>query len=510
MALLNHLQHVPASKHAYLKRLISLGLTVTLGFSAISGYILWENRTRDRETARQFAANLVQTISAEISRNLELYDLSLQAVVDGVKLPGLSQMSPETRQFVLFDRAATAKGRGSIFILDKNGNVTVDSLMATPRSANYAQSDFFKVQAARPDAGPYLSKPWRDASGEYLIGLSRRLSNADGSFAGVVVGTLRLSYLRDMFRKLKLGDKHALTLVREDGSLIIRDPYDERMVGRDLSASPVFQRIAASPSGSFEDIARIDGVERMYVFQHVGDYPLRLTYGQSLESVYAEWRREAWCIGLLMLALCATNIALVVFLASALKRRSEAEHQLAIMATTDSLTGLCNRRRFDEMFDIEWRRALRTQSPIALLMIDADHFKSFNDQFGHQAGDAVLVALAHCIVGSARRAGDVSARYGGEEFAVLLPGMSAADAFNLGEEIRACVLALRADQQNRADACPTISIGVAAMVPRQGLLPRDLIKAADTALYRAKSNGRNRTEPASVVRSVGPEKSAAA
>lgn len=510
MTFLNHLQHIPAGKHPYLKRLVTLGLTVTLGFSAISGYILWENRTRDRETARQFAANLVQTISSEIDRNLELYDLSLQAVVDGINLPSLSQMSPETRHFVLFDRAATAKGMGSIFILDKDGNVTIDSRTATPPTANFAKSDFFKVMSAVSSDRPYLSKPWRDASGEYLIGLSRRLSASDGSFAGVVVGTLRVSYLRDMFRKLKLGDKHALTLVREDGSLIIRDPFDEHMIGRDLSASPVFQRIAASPSGSFEDTARIDGVERMYVFQHVGEHPLKLTYGQSQEAIYASWRREAWYIGLLMLALGATNIALVVFLASALKRRSDAEHQLAIMATTDSLTGLCNRRRFDEMFDVEWRRAIRMQSPVALLMIDADHFKLFNDQFGHQAGDAALVALAHCLIDSARRAGDVSARYGGEEFAVLLPGMSATDAFKLGEDIRARVLALRADQQNRADACPTVSIGVAAMVPRQGLLPRDLIKAADTALYRAKSNGRNRTEPASAVRSVGSEKSAAA
>jgi diguanylate cyclase (GGDEF)-like protein len=145
---------------------------------------------------------------------------------------------------------------------------------------------------------------------------------------------------------------------------------------------------------------------------------------------------------------------------------------------------------------VEWRRALRNQTPVALLMIDADHFKAYNDNFGHQAGDIALKAIAHCIASSARRASDIGARYGGEEFAVLLPDTSAAEAVQLAEQIRKSVIILRDDQQGRPDSTPTVSIGAASMIPRQGLQPRDLIKAADTALYAAKSNGRNRTEPA--------------
>ena len=157
------------------------------------------------------------------------------------------------------------------------------------------------------------------------------------------------------------------------------------MIGRSVAGYPLFRKIVSYASGSIEYIAGIDGIKRLYVYQRVGEYPLIISYGLSLESIYADWRQKAGLIGLLMFALCSLNVALIVFLAGAVKRRSQAEHQLAITATTDELTGLCNRRRLDEMFDLEWHRAMRTQNPVALLMIDADNFKHFNDQFGHQA-----------------------------------------------------------------------------------------------------------------------------
>ena len=197
-----------------------------------------------------------------------------------------------------------------------------------------------------------------------------------------------------------------------------------------------------------------------------------------------------------MAALCAIVIALTLVLVAALKRRSAAESQLALLASTDGLTGLSNRRRFDDVFAREWLRAQRTKAPIALLMIDADNFKAYNDAHGHQAGDAALASIAACIASSAssaRRASDLCARYGGEEFAVLLPGETVEGAFRIAEEIRSSVLSLRAQQQGRPDMSPTVSVGVAAMTPRAGLAPHDLIRSADLALYEAKDAGRDRS-----------------
>jgi diguanylate cyclase (GGDEF)-like protein len=496
-------QHLPAHKQSYSKRLIALGLTITIGFFTIFGIVLGDSRHRELDQARQAAANVVATIGSDIERNLELYDLSLQAVVDGMKLTSLSRLGPELRQLVLFDRAATAKDMGSIFVLDKNGVVILDSRVLTPQPENHSRSDYFIVHEESANAGLYVSSPWEDSNGEEFIAISRRLSNADGSFSGAVVGTLHLTYFRNLFDKVSLGDRDILLLVRQDGTIVMRTPFSQSMIGRNLAASQIFRRIVSNPAASFEDTARLDGVTRLYVSRSVGEYPLFITYGLSLNAVYAGWYQKVWRIGLLMFVLCATNIALIAFLAGALKRRAEAEHLLAVTATTDALTGLCNRRRLDEILDLEWRRAMRSQIPIALLMIDADNFKAYNDQFGHQAGDAALAAIAHCIQSNTRRASDISARYGGEEFSVLLPDTSLAGAITIAERIRASVLSLRADQQGRPDSTPTVSIGAASLVPRQGLEPRDVIKAADAALYQAKNNGRNRTEPALKIGLIG-------
>ncbi|HUC51580.1 MAG TPA: sensor domain-containing diguanylate cyclase [Xanthobacteraceae bacterium] len=486
----------PAPVRNYTKSLVALGLIVTLGFSAVFGFVQWESRDQARERARLAAYNIVAAMASEIDRNLELYDLSLQAVVEGLKLPSLGKLSPEIRQLVLFDRAATAKDMGSIFVLDKRGTVIIDSRTLTPRPDNYSQYDFFKSQERRRGAGPYVSRPWIAPDGEYVIAISRRLSDANGNFNGVVAGTLHLSYFRKMFAKVNMGEGDALTLMRDDGTLIMRSPFQPELVGRSLANASVFQRGATFPSGSFESVAGIDGVKRFYVFKTVGDRPLKLSYGTAVAAIYAPWAEKAWRIGLLMLVLCAINLALIVLLIRALKRRSEAEYQLSIVATTDGLTSLVNRRRLDEMLHIEWSRALNCGHPMAFLMIDADGFKNYNDQFGHQAGDAALLAISQCIATTTQGSGGVSARYGGEEFVVMLPGAATAEAAKLAENIRASIAALRADQQGRPDSTPTVSIGVASLVPRQGLLPRDLVKAADAALYEAKRKGRDRVETA--------------
>jgi diguanylate cyclase (GGDEF)-like protein len=251
-------------------------------------------------------------------------------------------------------------------------------------------------------------------------------------------------------------------------------------------------------------------VARLFVYRRIGTSPLIVSYGQSLQSVYAGWRQLAWRIGGLAALASVMNIALIIFLARALKRGSNAEHSLANTAMTDGLTGLCNRRRFDEIYDDTWRTAERTGNPVSVLMIDVDTFKAYNDRFGHQAGDDALAAIAHCIQENMQRSGDVAARYGGEEFIVLLADANAPAAVEVGEKIRQSVLEQRARQQGRPDSTPTISLGIASIVPVPGLNAKDLIRAADAALYEAKSKGRNRTEQASMLWLAAPGRSLAA
>ena len=180
--------------------------------------------------------------------------------------------------------------------------------------------------------------------------------------------------------------------------------------------------------------------------------------------------------------------------------RQAIEAQMEALALEDGLTGLANRRAFDQALDREWRRTVREQSQMALILIDADNFKSFNDQYGHQVGDDCLRALAAAIKGCLQRPGDLAARYGGEELVVILPDTDPPGAAAIAERIRLAVEALGIPHDhNDAAARVTISLGVAAALARVGgtmRMPEGLLQAADAALYRAKSNGRNRVESA--------------
>ncbi len=162
------------------------------------------------------------------------------------------------------------------------------------------------------------------------------------------------------------------------------------------------------------------------------------------------------------------------------------------LMNSDGLTGLSNRRHFDEYLDMEWRRALREQSELSLLMIDVDHFKSFNDNFGHVAGDDALRRVADAIRGACSRSTDLAARYGGEEFAMVLPGTAAGGARLLAEKVRRSIEALAILHDVPAPGSRlSVSIGVGTLTPKAGQASLVLVDMADQGLYQAKHNGRN-------------------
>jgi diguanylate cyclase (GGDEF)-like protein len=163
------------------------------------------------------------------------------------------------------------------------------------------------------------------------------------------------------------------------------------------------------------------------------------------------------------------------------------------MVFIDGLTGVANRRCFDERLDTEWRRAARTSSPLALLMLDVDNFKRFNDRYGHQSGDECLRRIASAIRSGLLRPGDLVARYGGEEFACILPGTDFEGAMAVGTGIEQRVRGLQIEHAD-SDICNavTVSIGIATSLPQPEDGPARLLALADAQLYRAKHGGRGR------------------
>lgn len=182
---------------------------------------------------------------------------------------------------------------------------------------------------------------------------------------------------------------------------------------------------------------------------------------------------------------------------------TEAHDRLALLADTDSLTKLANRRRFDEVLSKESVRANRTGQSLALLMLDIDHFKLFNDRYGHQAGDECLAGVAAVLQAAAQRAGDLAARYGGEEFVLIFPGIDAATARRLAESIRHSIEMLAIPTGGAHTAKVTVSIGVATTVSTADGKAESLLHEADKALYCAKNAGRNQTWVAAPLRQNG-------
>jgi diguanylate cyclase (GGDEF)-like protein/PAS domain S-box-containing protein len=190
--------------------------------------------------------------------------------------------------------------------------------------------------------------------------------------------------------------------------------------------------------------------------------------------------------------------------------RKELEIKLAAMAMTDGLTDLANRRAFDEALTREWKAAYRTGSPTSLLLLDLDHFKAFNDEYGHQVGDDCLRSVALAVKAAVRRPRDFVARYGGEELAVILPETDSAGAMHIAEQVRQAVedLMLPHTGNPEGENRVTVSIGATTAVPSVGgtvKMPEGLLLTADSALYKAKHHGRNRVEVSILLTPVNSE-----
>ncbi len=180
------------------------------------------------------------------------------------------------------------------------------------------------------------------------------------------------------------------------------------------------------------------------------------------------------------------------FLRESQQKLAEANIELQKLAALDGLTGIANRRRFDDVIKLEWQRGQREQKPLSLLMCDIDCFKAYNDSFGHLAGDLCLKKAAAVLTENLKRPADLAVRYGGEEFAIILPETSLAGAQVVADAVRSHLEKLAMENPQAPGGIVTMSIGVASVVPSRGDSAENLTARADKALYAAKTAGRNR------------------
>ncbi|KMO42803.1 hypothetical protein VQ03_10055 [Methylobacterium tarhaniae] len=473
-------------------------VAATLVIGATSGLMIMQMRRSAWDQVGHVSRNLLESVEHLVDRNVELYDLSLQAVVEGLRNPEVDGLAPSLRQLVLFDRAASATGLGAILALDPQGAAFADSTAEVPRPLRFPDADFFRIHKEREDAGLYIGKPLRMApDGRWVIPLSRRLTYADGAFAGVVVGTIDIGYFDALFSHFSLGDQSRIAVFRESGELLVRTPRRESVIGQSLTTAAHFPRYLEHRSGQFVAVSHIDPAEVLISYGRIGDHSLIATVGVPTTVIAALWRPKAMAIVGLVMVLCGGMIGLTLALQRELERRGKAEERalaanrdLARLAHTDGLTGLPNRRQFDEAFARARGEAVRTGAPLSLLLLDADRFKRYNDTYGHLAGDEVLRAVARVLQRQVREPEESACRIGGEEFAVLLPGISGPDAAARAECIRRALARLRIPHIGNGGGIVTLSLGVAEVFRDE--TAGQAFSAADAALYEAKRQGRNR------------------
>jgi diguanylate cyclase (GGDEF)-like protein/PAS domain S-box-containing protein len=597
-----------------------LGGLVAGGLIILCGLMLWDGRRDAEQQADRAAANIVSAVEQDIARSIENFDLSLQGVMQGLDEPEVSPLTGKARSMALFDNAATAPYLNAIFVLNEAGKVIEGSRQLVAAGSDYSDRDYFRVHQENPNRGMYLSQPLKSrVNDSWIIAISRRISKPDGSFGGVVMGTIQLAYFQALFEHLSLGQNGTIALIQNDGTLVARKPFQQLDVGRDLSDIALFQHYPAARTGHFQSVAAMDGVPRRFTFSRVKDLPLVVSVGTSINEIYAPWRQKALTIGSAMAVLILATLALALLLSHELIRRKRAdtllresetryrhladnssdaiilrdpqgrrkyassaffpmlgrtpeemgpeglepylhpdsvgtppktlqrlrtgeqrvvallqyahpngnwmwleaissgifdengnmteivtnlrdvtsrkaaEDKLAAAAVTDGMTGLGNRRAFDDRLSLEWQRAIRAQSSLSLLMIDVDYFKAYNDTFGHLQGDGALTLVSTCITENLRRPADFAARYGGEEFVVILPDSDDVGAFHVAENIRNAVIERSLLHPGSPAAVLTISIGLTSRRPVVGDEASSLLRLADAALYQAKQNGRNQT-----------------
>ncbi|WP_177412283.1 sensor domain-containing diguanylate cyclase [Pseudomonas sp. OV226] len=477
--------------------MVMLGSLLTvIAILSIVAFLLIREHANAQQSATRSATTIAQLIDADVLRTVELYDLTLQGLIAASQREDLKQVSPQIRHMVLFDRSTTARFKGDILLLNQHGEVIADSSLIEPKPGNFADRDYFLAHAFNRDTGMFISRPFKprcdcDDSEEWRISFSRRISSSTGEFLGVAVASMRLAYFEQLFNSLDIGNDSTLSIINDDGILLAQKPHlINDPIGKNFAGRPNIVRILREGAGSFDSVSSVDHLQRLYTFSRVGNLPLTVIVALSGNEVFATWKRTALVISGATGVLCIGLLWLTWLLCRELRLRHHAELELALLAATDALTGVANRRTLDQTLRHEWFRAQRSAKPLSVMMIDADHFKAFNDRHGHQGGDDALRAVAKVICANVRRPSDLVARYGGEEFSVILPETDTAGARQIAEKIRTAVEQM---PLVAGDETPiTVSIGISTWTTEKEISLEQLLFVADKALYQAKEGGRNR------------------
>lgn len=477
------------SRFAY-RYMLLLTLMLMVGGWLVADF--WQEHDRIAADTARLAIHKSQLMSRAFGDTFVATDYVLRDVLGRVNAANeLTDTLPAAAipplEDLLKEKLTTVSGLTDLILLNRSCLFVAAAI--SPLRGEKNQQPFCtagKVAAGQSLHVQYLP-PAQSASGQPVVLMSRIVGSEDGQLLGGVMAVIELNAAQKWITTLSADPQDVLALVDTEGVLLARNPPQPEAMGKRTRSpleKPSFSQVGSG--NTFTTTSPIDGQERIFGLSKLAGLPFIAIVGFEKKKVFMGWQHRAWQFSagfvlLFAISLLAVREHLVVL-------RQEAK--MRALATTDALTGMPNRRHVIEAGHREFARAQRQNSPLSVLMLDIDHFKSVNDTWGHATGDAVLQVLAGIVLSSIRGE-DVGGRLGGEEFAVVLPDTDAAGAQVLAERLRLRLEGSEAAKTEDATVLKfTVSIGVATLSPEDSAFEA-LLKAADKALYTAKGNGRN-------------------
>ncbi|WP_152224213.1 diguanylate cyclase [Pseudomonas sp. SCB32] len=483
---------------------------ISLTVAAATAWELWSARERTLAKAYTHNLNLTQALDTYVEGIITQSSMLLLGLSERLEHDGTGPAQLERLRRLVQRQQPLLNQLDGIVIYDDQGNWLMTSSGEVPPGTSSADRAFFIHHRDTPSTDAYIGEPIRSRyNGKWVITVSRRYNHPDGSFAGVISATLGVETLLHLFGKIDIGRYGAIGVALSNGQVLVRFPFRESDMGRVLSRSPIFTGYLDNANvGTATFSSSLDGIERIYAFRKNDRYPLVTSVALGKNEALAAWRADALrtvsiasgllivivIVGSLMILAIKRRIGTEALLVAAREELLKANRQLEVLASRDPLTGLQNRRSFDDHLAAELRRAQRGRNPLGLLLIDIDYFKRFNDTYGHPAGDDCLRNIGQLLADSVRRPGDLTARYGGEELAVILPNTDSAGAQAVAEQILQHLWQCNLTHVGSPFGRVTASIGIATLAAGSDTSAGALIGAADQALYRAKAAGRNRLD----------------
>jgi len=465
------------ARTSWLTWTMAFALCLSVALVGIEAWQMWQLREASLRSAKLVTASLAESISRQVETTLKTADTVVATLVQQAETEGVDPASLQRLYGVMTSLAAALPAIHEMGLTDRDGNAVVKSLLAHPVGLNYRERDYFRYLSNHDTRDAFVGSPVRSKiDGSLNITVSRRLNARDGSFAGVVVTSVSMDFFRKLFESIQSKSTSAIGLLADDGMVLAASPAAFGDGG--------FAALAAAPPDALEYRAS-DRVRRVGSYNRLSHYPMIAVVAEDSAQILAQWHAQ--------LRVHAAIVLVILAIIGALAWRvDQANRATRMQALRDGLTGLANRRCFNETIDREFGRARRHWQPLALIMMDIDLFKSFNDRHGHPAGDACLRAVAAALQGVVGRPCDLAARYGGEEIAVLLPEADLGGAVNVLAHIQAAVRSLAIAHQDSPHGIVTMSAGVAVWTPGGRIASAAaLVEAADAALYAAKALGRN-------------------